>query len=178
MSPEKSRAGWWLKQGTPDEPYWIGGTRPGNALYVPPPPQELASTMGDLEKFLHGDPEKVPTLLKAALVHVQFESIHPFLDGNGRLGRLLITFILCAEKALSEPLLYLSLYFKEHRKVYYETLQKVRTDGDLEGWLEFFLTGVETVANEAGSTAKKLLSMFDIHRKQIQKLGRAASTAL
>lgn len=157
---------------------WIGGTRPGNALYVPPPPHEVLPTMGDLEKFLHGDPEKVPTLLKAGLVHAQFESIHPFLDGNGRLGRLLITFILCAEKALAEPLLYLSLYFKAHRKNYYEALQKIRSEGDWEGWLEFFLIGVETVASEAESTAKKLFSMFEIHHRKIQKLGKAASTAL
>ncbi len=157
---------------------WIGGTRPGNALYVPPPFQEVLPAMGALEKFLHGDPEKTPALLKAGFVHAQFESIHPFLDGNGRLGRLLITFILCVEKALAEPLLYLSLYFKEHRKVYYETLQRVRTEGDWEGWLEFFLTGIETVAGEAESTAKKLFSMFEVHRRQIQKLGKAASTAL
>lgn len=157
---------------------WVAGTRPGNAIYVPPPPQEVLPTMGDLEKFLHGGPEKVPTLLKAGFVHFQFESIHPFLDGNGRLGRLLITFILCAEKALAEPLLYLSLYFKEHRKTYYEVLQRVRTEGDWEGWLEFFLTGIETVAGEAESTARKLFSMFEAHHRKIQKLGKAASTAL
>ena len=157
---------------------WIAGTRPGNALYVPPPPHEVLPAMGALEKFLHGDPEKVPTLVKAGIVHAQFESIHPFLDGNGRLGRLLITFILCADKAISEPLLYLSLYFKQHRKVYYEKLQKVRSDGDWEGWLDFFFTGIDTVAHEAESTAKKLFSMFEEHRLQIQKLGKAASTAL
>lgn len=157
---------------------WIGGTRPGNALYVPPSPQDVLPAMGDLENFLHGKPEKVPTLLKAGFVHAQFESIHPFLDGNGRLGRLLITFILCAEKALAEPLLYLSLYFKEHRKVYYETLQRIRTDGDWEGWIEFFLSGVEAVSHEAESTAKKLFAMFEQHRLKIQKLGKGASTAL
>ena len=134
--------------------------------------------MGDLENFLHGKPEKVPTLLKAGLVHAQFESVHPFLDGNGRLGRLLITFILCAEKALAEPLLYLSLYFKTHRKIYYETLQRIRTEGDWEGWVEFFLSGVEAVSTEAESTAKKLFAMFEQHRLKIQKLGKGASTAL
>ena len=157
---------------------WIAGTRPGTALYVPPPPEEVLPAMGALEKFLHGDPEKSPTLLKAALTHAQFESIHPFLDGNGRLGRLLITFILCAEKAISEPLLYLSLFFKEHRKAYYEALQRVRTEGDWEGWLEFFLTGVETVAEEANTTARKLFLMFEEHRRKIQTLGKPASTAL
>jgi Fic family protein len=136
------------------------------------------TAMGALERFIHGEPEVVPVLVKAGLVHAQFESIHPFLDDNGRLGRLLITFILCAEKALSEPLLYLSLYFKEHRKMYYETLQRVRTEGDWEGWLEFFFSGVEAVAGEAESTAKKLFSMFDEHRRKIQKIGKAASTAL
>ncbi|MBI4398244.1 MAG: Fic family protein [Candidatus Omnitrophica bacterium] len=157
---------------------WIGGTRPGNALYVPPPPQEVMPAMGALEKFFHGEPEKFPTLAKAGLVHAQFESIHPFLDGNGRLGRLLITFILCAEKALSEPLLYLSLYFKEHRKVYYEKLQLIRTEGDWEGWLDFFFSGVEAVATEAEQTAQKLFLMFEEHRIKIQKIGKAASTAL
>ena len=157
---------------------WIGGTRPGNALYVPPPPHEVLSAMGALEKFLHGDPEKVPTLVKAGIVHAQFESIHPFLDGNGRLGRLLVTFILCADGAISEPLLYLSLYFKQHRKVYYDKLQRVRSEGDWEGWLDFFFSGIESVAHEAESTAKKLFSMFEEHHRQIQKLGKAASTAL
>ncbi len=102
---------------------WIGGTRPGNASFVPPPPEEVIACMGALEKFLHDDPVRTPTLIKAALAHVQFETIHPFLDGNGRLGRLLITFLLCAEGAVSEPLLYLSLYFKTHRTKYYELLQ-------------------------------------------------------
>lgn len=157
---------------------WVGGTRPGNALYVPPSPHEILPAMGALEKFLHDDPEKVSTLLKVGLTHAQFESIHPFLDGNGRLGRLLITFILCAERAITEPLLYLSLYFKQHRKEYYEALQRVRTDGNWEGWLEFFLTGVETVAHEAETTARSLFSMFEEHRKKIQKLGKVASTAL
>ena len=117
---------------------WIGGTRPGNALFVPPPPIEVMPCLGDLENFLHDRPERTPVLIKAALSHVQFERIHPFLDGNGRLGRLLITILLCAEGALSEPLLYLSLYFKTHRQVYYDLLQQVRFEGDWEEWLRFF----------------------------------------
>jgi len=134
--------------------------------------------MGHLEKFLHGEPAKVPTLVKAGLVHAQFESIHPFLDGNGRLGRLLITFILCAEKALSEPLLYLSLYFKQRREDYYAILQRVRTHGEWEAWLSFYLEGVEEVADQASATAKKLVHLFERDREKIQGLGRAAPTAL
>jgi len=157
---------------------WIGGSRPGNARYVPPPPHEVLPAMGHLEKFLHGEPAKVPTLVKAGLVHAQFESIHPFLDGNGRLGRLLITFILCAEKALSEPLLYLSLYFKQRREDYYAILQRVRTHGEWEAWLSFYLEGVEEVADQASATAKKLVHLFERDREKIQGLGRAAPTAL
>jgi Fic family protein len=122
---------------------WVGGSRPGNAVFVPPPPDQLGECFGALEKFLHNDPVKTPLLIKAALAHVQFETIHPFLDGNGRLGRLLITFLFCAEGALREPLLYLSLYFKQHRQQYYDLLQSVRLNGDWEAWLRFFLTGVE-----------------------------------
>jgi Fic family protein len=157
---------------------WIGGTRPGNAYYVPPPSHEVLPALGHLEKFLHNMPAKTPTLLKAGLAHAQFESIHPFLDGNGRLGRLLITFILCNEGALAQPLLYLSLYFKTNRKAYYDHLQRIRTDGDWEGWLIFFLEGVEAVSREATSTAHDLLKMFETHRKKIQTLGKAAVTAL
>jgi len=157
---------------------WVGGTRPGNARYVPPPPHEVLPALGSLEKFLHGDPVRTPSLIKAGLVHAQFESIHPFLDGNGRLGRLLITFILCAEGALSQPLLYLSLFFRERRQDYYEALQNVRTRGDWEGWLEFYLTGVEEVSREACESAKKLNMMFDRHRGQIQRLGKAAASAV
>ena len=119
---------------------WIGGTRPGNARYVPPPPHEVMPALDAFEKFLHNRPTHTATLLKAALAHVQFETIHPFLDGNGRVGRLLITFVLCAEGVLSEPLLYLSLYFKKHRDEYYRLLQEVRTDGDWEGWVRFLLS--------------------------------------
>lgn len=157
---------------------WIGGTRPGNATYVPPPAHEVMPAMGALEKFLYGDPVKMPTLIKTGLAHAQFESIHPFLDGNGRLGRLLITFILCADGVLSQPLLYLSLYFKQHKSAYYEALQRVRTDGDWEGWLAFYLTGIEEVSQQATDTAKKLVTLFQQHRLTIQKLGRSASSVL
>ena len=116
---------------------WVGGTRPGNAKFVPPPADHLLECLGALEKFLHNDPVKTPLLIKAALAHVQFETIHPFLDGNGRLGRLLITFLFCAEGTLSEPLLYLSLYFKQYREQYYDLLQSVRLTGDWEAWLRF-----------------------------------------
>jgi Fic family protein len=125
---------------------WIGGTRPGNAAFVPPPANELRECLTQLELFLHDRPEPTPALVKAALAHVQFETIHPFLDGNGRLGRLLITLLLVSERVLREPLLYLSLYFKVHRKTYYELLQRVRTDGDWEAWISFFMRGVKETA--------------------------------
>jgi Fic family protein len=157
---------------------WVGGTRPGNALYVPPPPEEVIPCMGALEKFLHDDPVRTPTLLKAALSHVQFETIHPFLDGNGRVGRLLITLILCAEGALSEPLLYLSLYLKENRQEYYDLLQRVRTEGDWEAWLRFFLTGVIATAEQATTTARRILDLFDRDRERIATPGRAPASLL
>ncbi len=157
---------------------WIGGTRPGNARFVPPPPENLMGCLGDLEKFLHDQPVKTPTLIKAALSHVQFETIHPFLDGNGRVGRLLITLLLCAENAVSEPTLYLSLYFKRHREIYYELLQKVRTEGAWEEWLLFFLEGVEETAEEAVSTATQILEIFAEDRARIESLGRPAGNAL
>ena len=159
-------------------PNWIGGTRPGNAVFVPPPPDHLLECLGALEKFLHNDPVKTPLLIKAALAHVQFETIHPFQDGNGRLGRLLITFLFCAQGVLSEPLLYLSLYFKQHRQQYYELLQTVRLTGDWEAWLRFFLTGVEATATQAAQTARKLMSLAAADEKRIQPLGKAAGSAL
>jgi Fic family protein len=155
---------------------WIGGTRPGNALYVPPPPNELAECLDSFENFLHD--AKTSTLIRAALAHVQFESIHPFLDGNGRLGRLLITFMLCAEGALKEPMLYLSLYFKQRRKQYYDLLQAVRDRGDWESWVEFFLTGVIETATEAVETARQLLMLFEEDRVRIRALGRPAASTL
>lgn len=157
---------------------WIGGSRPGNAKFVPPPPHEVIPALGALEKFIHGEPAQVPTLIKTGLVHAQFESIHPFLDGNGRLGRLLIPFIMIAEGALSSPLLYLSLYFKVRRAEYYEALQRVRTDGDWEGWLAFYLDGVAEVANQASDMAAKLVGIFKTHAAAIKGLGRSKFTAL
>ncbi len=157
---------------------WIGGTRPGNARFVPPPPDKLLDCLSLLEKFFHDQPEKTPTLVKAALAHVQFETIHPFLDGNGRVGRLLITLLLCAEGALEQPLLYLSLFFKQHRDLYYELLQNSRDHGDWEAWLAFFFEGVATTGNQAFATASKLLKLFDDDQARIRGLGRAAGSAL
>jgi Fic family protein len=156
---------------------WIGGARPGLARYVPPPPGKVPECMGALEKYLHDDPEKSPLLVKAALSHVQFETIHPFLDGNGRLGRLLITLLLCVESALSQPLLYLSLYFKTHRERYYELLQRVRTHGDWEAWLEFFLEGVLQTSEQAVAAARRIMDLFKADRARIEALGRPAVTA-
>jgi len=158
---------------------WIGGTRPGNATYVPPPPNKVMQCMGALEKFLHDDPVRMPTLLKAGLAHVQFETIHPFLDGNGRVGRLLITLLLCEEGALTKPILYLSLYFKTHRQQYYELLQQVRDDGAWNEWLRFFFRGVRETSNQAVEAARSILELFDEDRRTIRdNLGRAAGSAL
>ncbi len=157
---------------------WIGGSRPGNARYVPPPPARLMDCLDPLERFLHDDPEPTPLLIKAALAHAQFETIHPFLDGNGRLGRLLITFLLCAGAALSEPILYLSLHFKQHREEYYERLQRVRTHGEWEAWLRFFLEGVLATSRQAVDTARGALDLFNRDRQRLQTLGRTAGSAL
>ena len=157
---------------------WLGGTRPGNAVFVPPPPERLMDCLGPFEHFLHDQPEPVPSLIKAALAHVQFETIHPFLDGNGRLGRMLITLLLCHDKVLQEPSLYLSLYFKIHRADYYDRLQRVRTEGDWESWLRFFLIGVTQTATEATDAAQKLWILFDEDRRRIQEQGKISATAL
>ncbi len=157
---------------------WIGGSRPGNARFVPPPVHEMHESLDNLEKFIHHADPHIPLLIKAGLVHAQFETIHPFLDGNGRVGRLLVTFMLCAEGALSQPLLYLSLYLKENRDEYYDRLQRVRTHGDWEGWLAFYLRGIQVVARQATDTARKIVELFDRDRARIQKLGKAAGTAL
>lgn len=157
---------------------WVGGSRPGNAVYVPPPPDIAMDCLGAMEKFVHDIPLATPPLLKAGLVHAQFESIHPFPDGNGRIGRLLITFILCAEGMISRPLLYLSLYFKQHKKEYYNVLQRVRTHGEWEKWLEFYLKGVAEVAEQAASTALKLRKLFENDRERIRALGKKSSVAL
>ncbi|MGP0007339.1 MAG: Fic family protein [Methylocella sp.] len=156
---------------------WIGGTRPGNAHFVPPPPDKLMESMGALEMFLHEERPDLPVLVKAGLVHVQFESIHPFLDGNGRVGRLLIVFLLCATGVLREPILYLSLYFKTHRQFYYELLDRVRTEGDWEGWLEFFLDGVRETADQAAATARRIVDLFSADGQRIEGLGRASASA-
>lgn len=157
---------------------WIGGTRPGNAAFVPPPAEEVLECMSKLELFLHDQPEPTPVLLKVALVHVQFETIHPFLDGNGRLGRLLITLLLCEQKVLREPMLYLSLYFKTHRRYYYELLNKVRLTGDWEAWLDFFAEAVIVTATQAVETAQQLLNLSNQDRDKISGLGRAAASTL
>lgn len=157
---------------------WIGGTRPGNAHFVPPPPYHVQDCMADLERFLHDESNPYPAVIKAALAHVQFETIHPFLDGNGRIGRLLIAFVLHHDRVLSQPLLYLSLYFKQHRDEYYRLLNQVRTEGDWEAWLDFFLEGVEHTATNAVETAKRLLLLFQRDEQKIQTVGRSASTVL
>ncbi|MBC8088513.1 MAG: Fic family protein [Phycisphaerae bacterium] len=157
---------------------WIGGTRPGNAAFVPPPPHEVMRCLDNLEKFLHSDTDGIPTLIRAGLAHAQFETIHPFLDGNGRVGRLLITFLLCERGVLNQPLLYLSLYFKKYKEQYYEALQRVRTHGEWEQWIAFYLEGVHEVATEASSTAQDLIKLFERDRQQIQTMGRAATNAL
>jgi Fic family protein len=157
---------------------WIGGTRPGTAAFVPPPPELVLDCMSALELFLHQDRPDLPLLIKAGLVHVQFETIHPFLDGNGRLGRLLITFLLCAAGVLREPILYLSLYFKQHRQAYYDLLDRVRAKGDWEIWLDFFLTGVRDTAELAAAAARRTLALFEEHRRKIEGLGRPAASVL
>ena len=157
---------------------WIGGTRPGNALFVPPPPECLGNCLDSFERFLHTKDTGLPPLIRAGLAHVQFETIHPFLDGNGRLGRLLITLILVDAGVLHEPLLYLSLFLKSRRDDYYRLLQEVRQAGAWEAWMEFFLTGVAETAEQAAETARKLIAMFELHRQKIATLGRTAPMTL
>lgn len=157
---------------------WIGGTRPGRARFVPPPPHAVEDCMADLERFYHKEDEGLPVLLRAGLAHVQFETIHPFLDGNGRVGRLMITLALYDAGTIHQPLLYLSLYFKQHRDRYYALLDEVRENGDWEAWLEFFFDGVAQTAQEAVSTARRLLDMFQQDQTKIQQEGRRAGSAL
>ena len=155
---------------------WIGpqGCTLQDALFVPPPPSAVASTLGDLEHFLH-NPGDLPALVQIGLAHAQFETIHPFLDGNGRVGRLLITFFLCEQEILQQPVLYLSHYFKQHRAEYYDRLQAVRDQGDWEGWLEFFVQGVLSVSREATEIARQIIALREDHRQRIiEGLGRAA----
>jgi Fic family protein len=146
---------------------WIGGTRPGNALFVPPPPGELDSCLDAFERYIHEPATTLPPLLKAGLLHVQFETLQPFLDGNGRLGRLLVTLYLCVEGVLQKPLLYLSLYLKTHRADYYRLLQEVREHGAWEAWLEFFLDGVAETANQAFDAASRIVALFRRDREAI-----------
>jgi Fic family protein len=155
---------------------WIGGTRPANAFFVPPPPDKVPACMADLESFLHDVPVPTSVLLKAALTHVQFETIHPFLDGNGRLGRLLITLLLCEQRVLHQPLLYLSLYFKTNRARYYELLDIVRRTGDWEAWLFFFADAVVATVEQAADSILKIHALLEEDRRRIATLGRMSGT--
>jgi len=158
---------------------WIGGTRPGNAAFVPPPHTAVPDCMAALESFLHAEDDGLPVLLRAGLAHVQFETIHPFLDGNGRVGRLLITLLLCHAGVLKQPLLYLSLHLKQHRNIYYELLDQVRRTGDWEAWLAFFLEGVRMTAESAVNAAQRLSAMFQNDRMKAQAAsGRRAGSVL
>src|SRR5580692_4764926 len=158
---------------------WIGGTRPGNAAFVPPPPELLMECLDRFEHFLHDEKDKLPVLVEAGFVHVQFETIHPFLDGNGRMGRLLITLFLCSKDMLQKPVLYLSHYFKANQQEYYERLQRVRDRGDWEGWIKFFLQGVGTVAWQATETARKIVALRENHRQLIlDRMGSSCASAI
>ena len=157
---------------------WIGGSRPGNAVFVPPPHHLVPECMAALERFFHEEGDGLPALVRAGLAHVQFETIHPFLDGNGRVGRLLITFLLCEADVLREPLLYLSLYLKQNRSTYYDHLDAVRREGDWEAWLTFFLQGVRSTAETAVASARILVALFQEDRERIASVGRRAGSAL
>jgi Fic family protein len=157
---------------------WVGGSRPGNALYVPPPVTELDACLDALERFIHEDGSQLPALIKAGLLHVQFETIHPFLDGNGRIGRLLVTLYLCVNGVLRKPLLYLSLYLKTHRADYYRLLQEVREHGNWEAWLDFFLAGVAETANQAFEAATQIVDLFKEDRERITNESDRAGSAL
>lgn len=157
---------------------WIGGTRPGNAHFVPPPPNQVEDHMAALERFIHDERMPFSALIRAALAHVQFETVHPFLDGNGRIGRLLIALILHQQGVLRQPLLYLSLYFKQHRSEYYRLLDVTRHEGDWEAWLDFFLEGVLNTADGAVETAHRLLAVFREDQTRVEGLGRTAPNAL
>lgn len=156
---------------------WIGGSRPGNAIYVPPPPEKLPDLLSAFEKYIHAD-DQMPPLIRAGLLHVQFETIHPYLDGNGRIGRLLISLLLEHWGLLKAPLLYLSLFFKRHRAEYYRRLNAVRLEGDWEGWLDFFLDGVATIAEEAIQSARELFALVNDDRSRLLKLETASISAL
>lgn len=157
---------------------WIGGTRPGNANFVPPPPDKVEECMGKLEKFMHEDSGRFGILEKAALIHVQFESIHPFLDGDGRVGRLLIPLLFCVNGILKEPVLYVSLFFQTHRQEYYKRLDRVRTHGDWDGWIHFFCEAVAFSAEQATATAENLSALAQTDRTTILNIGRKATSVL
>jgi len=156
---------------------WVGGPTPATARYVPPPEDKMTHALHEFEDFLHANSD-MPVLIRVALAHAQFETIHPFLDGNGRVGRLLITFLLAHEGLLNEPLLYLSIFFKEHREEYYDRLQAVRDRGDWEGWVEFFLEGVASVSNQATDTAARIVALRETKRQLVnERLGRRSGRA-
>lgn len=157
---------------------WIGGTRPGNALYVPPPVVEMRANLDGFEKFMHGGAEEFPVLIQCALIHLQFESIHPFLDGNGRIGRLLVTLLLVERGVLLQPMLYMSLYLKQNRERYYALLQSVRTEGDWEEWIEFFLEGVRVTSEGAVALAGKILELFRRDEARLMLLGARGGSAM
>ena len=157
---------------------WIGGNRPGTALFVPPPVTELEPCLDALEQFFHDEASRLPALIKAGLIHVQFETIHPFLDGNGRIGRLLVTLYLCVHGVLRTPLLYLSLYLKTHRAEYYRLLQEVREQGNWGAWLDFFLVGVTETANQAFDAATRIVDLFKEDRERITMDSSRAGSAL
>ena len=156
---------------------WIGGTRPGNAVYVPPPPHALAEVLSAFEKYMHAE-DTNPPLVRAGLLHVQFETIHPYLDGNGRIGRLLVTLLLEHWKVLAKPLLYLSLFFKRHRDDYYRRLSAVRVDGDWEGWTDFFLAGVATIADEGVASARDLVALVTADRGSVLQNDTTSAAAV
>jgi len=156
---------------------WIGGYRADEATFVPPPATEIANCWADLERFINDVPEETDPVIKAALTHVQFETIHPFMDGNGRLGRLIITLILVEAGLLKEPLLYLSLFFKKHRQTYYDRLNQIRLSGDWESWLQFFVDAIAETANQAVETAKALNELHNQDRKQVAGIGRLSGSA-
>ena len=155
---------------------WIGGTRPSNARFVPPPPNEMQAALANLENFLHDEYGRTAPLLKAGLAHVQFETIHPFLDGNGRIGRLLVSLVFMTERLLTQPFFYFSLYLKENRADYYDALQRVRTHGDWEGWMHFYLVGVEAVSRQSAHTSLALRTLFEEDQGRVMKLGRASAS--
>jgi len=156
---------------------WVGGATIETASFIPPPAHELSALLGNLESFLH-DSSPLPILIKTGIIHSQFENIHPFLDGNGRIGRLLNTFYLCQQKVLQRPLLYLSEYFKQHRQIYYDRLNAVHEKDEIEGWLKFFLEGVAVTSSKAVETARKILQLKNSDHQKIMKLGRSAERGL